>query len=113
MLVYTLAFHVSYTSHFLRVLLASIRNLGQCPCPRCTIPMTRVHNLGMVRDIKERGNLVRNDDRVRQNKIQNAHSHIYEAGLGVTSVAVEDLLKDQSLVPSSVRLQICSPPSYH
>ena len=68
--------------------------------------MTRVHNLGMVRDMKERGTLVCIDDRVRQNKIQNARAHIYEAGLGVTSVVVEDMLKDQSLVPTSVRLQI-------
>ena len=65
--------------------------------------MNHVHNLGMARDIKERGTLVRIDDRVRQNKIQSACAHIYEVGLGVTSVAVEDLLKDQSLVPTSVR----------
>ena len=75
--------------------------------------MARVHNLGMARDIKERCILVRDDDRVRQNKIQNARAHIYEAGLGVTSVAVEDLLKDQSLVPTSVRLLISFPPPYH
>ena len=66
--------------------------------------MSRVHNLGTACDMKERGTLVHIDDRVRQNKIQSARAHVYKAGLGVTSVAVEDLLKDQSLVATSVHL---------
>ncbi|KIJ57457.1 hypothetical protein HYDPIDRAFT_64582, partial [Hydnomerulius pinastri MD-312] len=83
-----------------KVLLASIRNLGKCPCPRCTIPMSRVHNLGMTRDTNERETLARIDDCVRQHKIKIARTHIYESGLGVHSDAVEGLLKDQSLVPT-------------
>jgi len=50
------------------------------------------------------GTLVRIDDRVRQNKLQSVRAHIYKAGLRVTSMAVEDLLKDQSLVPTSIHL---------
>ncbi|KIM67436.1 hypothetical protein SCLCIDRAFT_46324, partial [Scleroderma citrinum Foug A] len=84
-----------------KVLLASICNLGQCPCPRCTIPMSRVHNLGMSRDKTERVTLAHVDDCVRQSKIQSARTHIYDFTLGVTSTAVESLLKDQSLVPTS------------
>ncbi|KIM59251.1 hypothetical protein SCLCIDRAFT_27508 [Scleroderma citrinum Foug A] len=37
----------------------------------------------------------------KQSKIQSARTHIYDSTLGVTSTAVESLLKDQSLVPTS------------
>ena len=64
--------------------------------------MARVHNLGMPRDMKERDTLSRTDDHVRQNKVENARAYIYDSAFGVTSTAVEKLLKDQSLVPTSV-----------
>ena len=64
--------------------------------------MTHVHNLGMPRDMKERDTLPRTDDHVRQNKVKNAGVYIYDSAVGVTSTAVEELLKDQSLVPTSV-----------
>ena len=70
--------------------------------------MSRVHYLGMSRDMKERDVLARVDNRVRQNKIQGARSHIYGSALGVTSTAVENLLKDQSLAPASVSFVIFS-----
>ena len=72
--------------------------------------MSRIHYLGMSRDMKERGILTRVDNRVRQNKIQSARSHIYGSALGVTSTAVENLLKDQSLVPASVSFVFSLPP---
>ncbi|KIM53599.1 hypothetical protein SCLCIDRAFT_79978, partial [Scleroderma citrinum Foug A] len=34
-------------------------------------------------------------------RIKSAHAHIYDSTLGVMSTAVESLLKDQSLVPTS------------
>ena len=64
--------------------------------------MARVHNLGMPRDIKEHDTLSRTDDYVRQNKIKNARVHIYDSAFGVTSTVVEELLKDESLVPTLV-----------
>ena len=94
-------------TRFVRVLLGSIRNLGKCPCPRCAAPMSRVHNLGTAKDARERETLARVDDNVRQSKIKSACAHIYKSGLGVTSAAVEDLLKDQSLVPTSVSCSVC------
>ena len=64
--------------------------------------MSCVHNLGMSRDKTERNTLARIDDCVRQSKIQSTRAHIYDSTLGVMSTAVESLLKDQSLVPTSV-----------
>ena len=69
--------------------------------------MSRVHNLGMTRDMKERNTLARVDDHVRQSKIKSARTHIYSSGLGVTSTSVEGLLKGQSLVPTTVSLYDC------
>jgi hypothetical protein len=48
-------FQNTYTHH--RILLASIRNLGCCPCLRCLIPLDRVPNMGMRRDMAQRMSL--------------------------------------------------------
>ena len=64
--------------------------------------MSRVHNLGTSRDKTERDTLARVDDCDRQSRVNTARAHIYGSNLGVTSTAVESLLKDQSLVPTSV-----------
>ena len=53
----------------LRILLASIRNLGQCPCPRCLIPLDLVHNLGMPRDMMQQVSKARVDSIKHQNKV--------------------------------------------
>src|ERR1700710_158373 len=77
-----------------RALLATIRNLGGCPCPRCLIPKSRVQNLGSSLDIKQRKTLERKDDSSRQSKITISRSLIYDRGYGVCSNAVENLLKE-------------------
>ena len=74
--------------------------------------MSHVHYLGMSRDMKEWDVLARVDNHVRQNKIQGAHSHIYGSALSVTSTAMENLLKDQSLVPASVSFVISLLPNH-
>ena len=95
-------FESSFT--LFRVLLSSIRNLGTCPCPRCLIPLSRVHNLGMPRDTAQRSSMARVDDNVRQSKVKSARKLIYEKSYIVNSAAVENLLKPESLVPTSVRI---------
>lgn len=87
-----------------RVLLASIRNLGGCPCPRCLIPKERIHNLGMFRDRQQRASLQRVNNNQLQVKIQAARRFIYEKNYAVDSKAVETLLKDESLVPTLVSM---------
>ena len=89
-------------SRLKRILLTSIRNLGACPCPRCLIPLARVHNLGMARDVSQRTTLMRIDNARRRNNVATARQLIYEKNYLVNSAAVEDLLKPESLVPTSV-----------
>ncbi|KAH7904490.1 hypothetical protein BJ138DRAFT_1019091 [Hygrophoropsis aurantiaca] len=84
-----------------KILLACIRNRGGCPCPRCLIPLSRVQNLGMARDMAQRRSLARVDDDRRRNAISNARNLIYEKGWAVSSAPVEKLLKADSLVPTA------------
>ncbi|KAL6298277.1 hypothetical protein BKA93DRAFT_710038, partial [Sparassis latifolia] len=84
-----------------KILLASIRNMGQCPCPRCLIPLSRVHNIGKAMDMKQRETLARKDDAHRRQTIATARSLIYEGNLQVNCAAVENLLRDKSFVPTA------------
>jgi hypothetical protein len=85
-----------------RILLASIRNLGLCPCPRCLVPLSRVHNMGMIMDMRQRKTLARVDDAQRRSNVANARRFIYDGQHLVDGVAVENLLKKESLVPTAV-----------
>jgi hypothetical protein len=85
-----------------RILLAGIRNRAQCPCPRCLIPLSRAHNLGMARDMMQRVTLPRADDFQRRSRISSARDLIYDKHLQVDSSAVKELLKEFSWVPNTV-----------
>jgi hypothetical protein len=89
-------------SNICRVILATIRQLGNYPCPRCLIPMTRVQDMGTKRDMRQRKTLARVDDQARRRKIESARNIIYKKNYAVDSNPVEALLKDQSLVPTFV-----------
>src|ERR1700721_1245661 len=68
------------------------------------IPLSRVHNIGMPQDMSERTSLARHDGINHWIKIQSARRLIYEKNYAVDSSAVERLLKEHSLVPTSVRV---------
>jgi hypothetical protein len=91
-----------------RILLAGIRNLGSCPCPRCCIPLNRAHCLGMARDKSQRVSLSRIDNDDRRFRVATARQLIYETKKRVTGAAIEQLLKKDSLVPTTVRSCVCS-----
>jgi hypothetical protein len=85
-----------------RILIASIRNLGKCPCPRCLIPLNRVHNLGMVLDRAQRVTMARLDDNESRKRVFAARRLIYKKNMQVYSKAVNDLLEETSQVPTAV-----------
>ena len=87
---------------YIRILIVSIRNLGTCPCPRCTTPMTHVPEMGMPDDMKRRQLLARTDDDAWRNKVLCARQLIYERNYAVNTPQIEKLLRDESLVPTSV-----------
>lgn len=77
--------------------------MGEHPCPRCFVSKGDIHNLGTKKDMRVRSN-VRVDNKERQDKINLSRTFIYEKGYVVNSQAVENLLKEQSLVPTKVRV---------
>ncbi|KAF9455142.1 hypothetical protein BDZ94DRAFT_1380273, partial [Collybia nuda] len=83
-----------------KILLASTRNLGSCPCPRCEIQLSKVHNVGMAMDRKQRTTKARIDNASQREIIAKARKLIYQEGYLVNSAQVERLLKPQSLVPT-------------
>ena len=87
---------------YIRILLAGIRNLGQCPCPHCRTPLDSVHQVGMLKDMAMRVNSVRVDDAQRKGLVVSARRVIYQKGFTVNSAAVDNLLKDLSLVLNKV-----------
>jgi len=99
---FTCPFVLNYVLIKCRIILACIRNKGNCPCPRCLIPLKRVQNLGQIRDRKERRSLARVDDDSRRHQVDLARGLIYEKGYVVNSVLVERILKNQSLTPTVV-----------
>lgn len=88
-----------------RVLIATIRQLGGCPCPRCLAPATQLHKLGLSCDRQQRLLLVRSDAS-RTCLVADARKLIYDKNYGVDSTAVELLLKLESWVPTAVSVTI-------
>ena len=82
-----------------RVLLATIRDKGYCPCPWCIIPKSKFWQVGWWNDIKAR---VSQAHTYMQDKIVVARDAIYQLGAPIKGVTVERLLKDCSLVPTLV-----------
>jgi hypothetical protein len=95
--------HKSFNLTKVRVLVATIRQLGGCPCPRCLIPTARLQNLGMSRDRQQRSTLARSNAS-RDQSVATARSLVYEGNYGVDSTAIELLLKPESWVPNSVSI---------
>jgi len=54
--------------------------------------------------MKQRVSLARVDGQQRRNKVDIARKHIYEKNHLVEGAAVENLLKEESLVPTAVRI---------
>lgn len=59
----------------------------------------------MIRDMQQRETLRWTDNKVKRSIISKAREYIYEKNYAVDSEVVEDLLKEQLLVPTAVSVQ--------
>ncbi|KAJ7673060.1 hypothetical protein DFH06DRAFT_53284 [Mycena polygramma] len=84
-----------------KVLLATIRNLGKAPCPRCYLPKEDIPDLGMVRDEKKRETLARTDAHVQNGPITRIRNWIYQQGRKVKSTTFDSYLLARSWTPTS------------
>ncbi|KAJ2932983.1 hypothetical protein H1R20_g4136, partial [Candolleomyces eurysporus] len=83
-----------------RIMVASIKNIGNRPCTRCSIPLEEVSRLGMKGDRRNRERLARFDDSDRRTRVEIARNAIYNANLSITHDEVSNQLDGLSLVPT-------------
>lgn len=83
-----------------RVLIATIKNMGRCPCPRCKVKLADVQHLGKVADTQTREDR-RESTRKGIRDIKKARKAVF-AGFKVTGSQIEKLLGDGSRIPIHV-----------
>ncbi|KAJ2929664.1 hypothetical protein H1R20_g7412, partial [Candolleomyces eurysporus] len=92
-----------------KVLIATIRSNGGCPCPRCLITKDKLDQLGTEADRTFCENYARRDDASRQSTVEEARIKVFNDGAAISGTHVERLLKPESLQPVmnafSVRLK--------
>lgn len=82
-----------------RVILATVRNNGTCPCPRCLIQKKNISKVGQTRDSQTRLSQARS---YVGGLVNQARDFIFKLGYNVASAAVERLLFAASWVPTLV-----------
>lgn len=86
-----------------RVLLATIRSLARCPCPRCYVEKSKIEHLGTKADMNARKH-ERVDNHPRRSEVDRTRSWIYERGYGINSVRIDRVLGSKSYVPTRVSI---------
>ena len=90
------------THFFNRVLLATIKNLAQCPCPWCLIQISQIPDISSCNDQWRREN-IRIDSVQCQADISLMRSWIFECGYRVDGSQIKDVLGKISALPIIVR----------
>ncbi|KAI0247484.1 hypothetical protein BJV78DRAFT_1276905 [Lactifluus subvellereus] len=80
-----------------KILLATIRDQGLCPCPRCLVSKSKTDKVGLVADMKTRVERAR---KYLTHAVNEAREAIYTLGIPIGGVTVERLLKPTSSVPT-------------
>lgn len=83
-------------------MIATIRDFGLYPCPRCLIPKDEIFKIGRDDDRHAREELRRVDTVERQGRVEEARKNLYENGYALSGDRVDGALKDGSLVPTKV-----------
>ena len=91
-----------------RTLIATIKDFGSCPCPRCLVLTDQIYTLGREDDRKCREELRHQDNDERRKKVDDARKSLYDEGYAIAGDHVNGLLKDKSLVPTKVFPSISS-----
>lgn len=92
-----------WSNSFDRVLLATIRDKGLSPCPRCLVPKSKLDQTGTKRDSNFR---LKNVRTYLFNYVQIARNAIYKSAAAIAGTVVNRLLKATSSVPTMVSKDI-------
>ncbi|KAH9922415.1 uncharacterized protein B0H18DRAFT_935413 [Fomitopsis serialis] len=79
-----------------KVLLACIRYLAQCPCPRCLVQKSELANMGSQEDMQHRTEL-RTDSSFIQRLVARARLGIFKKGWSLGSKKISNILSSVSL----------------
>jgi hypothetical protein len=90
------------------MLIATLRDKGQHPCPHCLITFEDIPKLGTVDDHRLREKLARLDDKSRQDLVAQARKLAYCDGYSINGDKIDGLLKQLSAVPTVVSSQFSS-----
>ncbi|KAG2342173.1 hypothetical protein BDR05DRAFT_976596 [Suillus weaverae] len=83
-----------------KMLLACIKFLAQCPCPRCLTLKSKIGDLGKKVDRCRRECYVRKDSHWLWSTITMVRDWLYKKGVNITSKHVKDNLGPRSLIPT-------------
>ncbi|KAI0040823.1 hypothetical protein FA95DRAFT_1527233 [Auriscalpium vulgare] len=82
-----------------KVLLATIKNQGRCPCPRCFVTKDQIPEVATPADMESRKD-IRVDDEVRQKTVKKARRQLFTHARSITSDPVKTLLDATSMTPT-------------
>ncbi|EIW73873.1 hypothetical protein CONPUDRAFT_68217 [Coniophora puteana RWD-64-598 SS2] len=83
-----------------KIILCTIKFLGQMPCPRCFVLKVNIPDMGTRKDMECRQN-IRTDTMQRQELVQKARNKIFKKGCPVNSKKITSLLGKYSYVPTT------------
>ncbi|KAH9835781.1 uncharacterized protein C8Q71DRAFT_709596 [Rhodofomes roseus] len=82
-----------------KILLACIRYLAECPCPRCYVRKENIHLMGTARDMQQRAKHMRFDTEPIQFDIELTRRWIFQDGVPPNSKRITKVLGARSLLP--------------
>jgi hypothetical protein len=90
-------------AHYLgRVMLATIRDQGLCPCPHCLVPKRKLDQLGVHADTRNR---ISKACKYDGETVREAQRSIYDLGMAINGAAIQRELKATSAVPMLVSIR--------
>lgn len=85
-----------------RTLIATIKDKGRCPCPRCIVATDNLQFMGQEGDSAFRKEHARENNSEYQALVHDAREAIYSRGYVVNSEALHEAFRAQSWVPTIV-----------
>ena len=82
------------------MLMACLKYLSTCPCPRCLLHKSKISRIGSKSDTRDRLKLVRVDSDSRRDAVDSARRLLFEKGVNITSTRIKDILDGESLTPT-------------
>lgn len=89
-----------------RTLIATIKDFGTCPCPRCLVTIDQISSLGREDDRERRERSLRLDNADRRKNVSDARKSLYDEGYAISGDRVGGVLKEESRVPTEVLMLV-------